>query len=311
MTAFRIGVMFDRSWDPAGLPAFAREAEALGADDLWVVEDLGWNGGVSAAAVALGATERLRVGIGIAPAPLRSPALLAMEVATLARVFPGRLVAGIGHGVREWMRQAGVAPRSPLALLEEALTAVRGLLRGERVTVDGRELRLDGVRLVHPPAKDAVPPVIAGVVSPKSLELAGRAAQGTLVAEGHGPRDLLAVRAAAERGGAGADHTVTVFTFLGVGAAAAPALREAVAGHAQWLGRDEAATFAAGGTAAEAAAALHALGDAGAHTVVLRICGPEPLTQLRDVMTALGSDATAPLVPQSSAGRATAPAGRS
>ncbi|MFD5081937.1 LLM class flavin-dependent oxidoreductase [Kitasatospora sp. NPDC058406] len=289
MTAFRIGVMYDRSWDPAGLPAFAREVEALGVDDLWVVEDLGWNGGISAAAVALGATERLRVGIGIAPAPLRSPALLAMEVATLARVFPGRLVAGIGHGAREWMQQVGVAPRSPLALLEETLNTVRGLLRGERVTVDGRELRIDGVELVHPPAKDAVPPVIAGVVSPKSLELAGRAAQGTLVAEGHGPADLRAVRAAAERGGAGADYTITAFTFVGVGGAAAPALRDAVAGHAQWLGREESATFAAGGTAAEATAALRTLADAGAQTVVVRICGPEPLAQLREVMAALGS----------------------
>ncbi|MFC5668196.1 LLM class flavin-dependent oxidoreductase [Kitasatospora misakiensis] len=287
MTPFRIGVMYDRSWDPAGLPDFAREVEALGVDDLWVVEDLGWNGGISAAAVALGATRRLRVGLGIAPAPLRSPALLAMEVATLARVFPGRLVAGIGHGVREWMRQAGVAPRSPLSLLEETLTAVRGLLRGERVTVEGRELRLDGVELVHPPAKDDVPPVIAGVVSPKSLELAGRAAQGTLVAEGHGPEDLRAVRAAAERGGAAADHTLTVLTFLGLGEAAAPALKEAVAGHAQWMGRDESSTYAAGGTAAQAAAALHTLADAGAQTVVVRICGPEPLHQLRELVTAL------------------------
>jgi alkanesulfonate monooxygenase SsuD/methylene tetrahydromethanopterin reductase-like flavin-dependent oxidoreductase (luciferase family) len=287
MTALRIGVMYDRSWDPAGLPAFAREVEVLGVDDLWVVEDLGWNGGISAAAIALGATERLRVGLGIAPAPLRSPALLAMEIATLARVFPGRLVAGVGHGVQEWMRQVGVAPRSPLALLEETLTALRALLGGERVTVAGRELRLDGVELVHPPTKDAVPPVIAGVVSPKSLELAGRAAQGTLVAEGHGPADLRAARAAAERGGAGPDHTLTVFTFVGVGDAAAPALREAVAGHAQWLGRDVSETFAAGGTPAEAAAALHALGDAGAQTVVIRVCGPEPFTQLHAVLTAL------------------------
>ncbi len=279
--------MYDRAWDPAGLPAFAREVEALGVDDLWVVEDLGWNGGISAAAVALGATERLRVGLGIAPAPLRSPALLAMEIATLARVFPGRLVAGVGHGVREWMRQVGVAPRSPLALLEETLGALRGLLRGERVTVDGRELRIDGVELVHPPAKDAAPQVIAGVVSPKSLELAGRAAQGTLVAEGHGPQDLRAARAAAERGGADGDHTITVFTFLGLGEAAAPALREAVRGHAEWLGRDVSETFAAGGTPEEAATAIRSLGDAGAETVVVRVCGPEPLAQLREVMGAL------------------------
>jgi alkanesulfonate monooxygenase SsuD/methylene tetrahydromethanopterin reductase-like flavin-dependent oxidoreductase (luciferase family) len=286
MTDPRIGVMFDRSWDPAGLPAFAREVERLGADDLWVVEDLGWNGGISAAAVALGATERLRVGLGIAPAPLRSPALLAMEVATLARVHPGRFVAGIGHGVREWMQQLGVAPRSPLALLEETLTAVRALLRGEEVSLDGRELRLDGVRLVHPPAPEAVPPVIAGVVSPKSLELAGRAAQGTLVAEGHGPDDLRNVRAAAERGGAASDHALTVFAFLGVGEAAAPALREAVAGHAGWLGRRPEDTFSVSGSAAEASASVDALAAAGAGTVVLRPCGPDPLAQVEAVLSA-------------------------
>lgn len=98
MTNLRIGVMYDRDWAPEGLPGFARQAEALGVDDLWVVEDLGWNGGVSAAAVALGATERLRVGIGITPAPLRSPALLAMELATLARVFPGGSWPGSSTG---------------------------------------------------------------------------------------------------------------------------------------------------------------------------------------------------------------------
>jgi alkanesulfonate monooxygenase SsuD/methylene tetrahydromethanopterin reductase-like flavin-dependent oxidoreductase (luciferase family) len=140
-------------------------------DDLWVVEDLGWNGGISAASLALGATQRLRVGIGIMPAPLRSPALLAMELATLARVFLGRLVAGIGHGVPEWMASVGVAARSPLALLEETISSVRALLRGERVELEGREVRLADIQLVHPPVEP--PPVVAGVVRPRSLELSG------------------------------------------------------------------------------------------------------------------------------------------
>ncbi|MBF9070294.1 LLM class flavin-dependent oxidoreductase [Streptacidiphilus fuscans] len=299
MTDLRIGVMFDRAWDPAGLAAFAREVEALGVDDLWVVEDLGWNGGMTAAAVALGATERIRVGLGIAPAPLRSPALLAMEIATLARAFPGRFTAGIGHGVREWMRQVGVAPRSPLSLLEETVTAVRGLLRGERVTVDGRELRMDGVQLVHPPAPDAVPPVLAGVVSPKSLELAGRVADGTLVVEGMGPDDLRTARALAERGGAGPDHQLTVLAFLGVGTApeapeasrdgrdAALALERVVAEHAAWLGRPVEQTFSLSGTPAEAASAARALGAAGAGTVVLRPVGPDPLGQVAAVLKEL------------------------
>ncbi|WP_143676126.1 LLM class flavin-dependent oxidoreductase, partial [Streptomyces milbemycinicus] len=149
----RIGVMFDRDRKPEELSAFARAVEEYGADDLWVVEDLGWAGAISSATLALAATERLRVGIGIAPAPLRSPALLAMELAMVARVFPGRFIAGVGHGVPEWMAQVGAASPTPLALLEETITVVRTLLRGETATLDGRAVHIDGVTLVHPPAE--------------------------------------------------------------------------------------------------------------------------------------------------------------
>ncbi|WP_309053933.1 LLM class flavin-dependent oxidoreductase [Streptomyces sp.] len=287
MTNLRIGVMYDRDWVPEELPAFARRAEALGADDLWVVEDLRWNGGVSAAAVALGATERLRVGIGIAPAPLRSPALLAMELATLARVFPGRLVAGIGHGVREWMEQVGVAPRSPLALLEETITSVRALLHGERVTVDGREVRIDGIELVHPPAEP--PPLVAGVVRPRSLELSGRVADGTLIAEGHGPRDLEHIRALLAKGGAGDGHTLNVFAFACVGddpEEVARTLHPHTEGHGAWLGRPQEEVFTVSGDAAGAAARIDALRESGADTVVLRFVGAEPLRQLEAVLEA-------------------------
>lgn len=292
MTNVRIGVMYDRDWAPEGLPGFARDVEALGVDDLWVVEDLGWNGGISAASLALGATERLRVGIGIMPAPLRSPALLAMELATLARVFPGRLVAGIGHGVPEWMASVGVAARSPLALLEETINAVRALLRGERVELEGREVRLAGIQLVHPPAEP--PPVVAGVVRPRSLELSGRVADGTVIAEGHGPRDVESARALIDKGGASSDHTLTVLAFCCVADDAdqvARALRPCVEGHGAWLGRPPEQVFTVSGTAEEAAERVRELEVAGAGTVVLRMVGPEPVRQLGTVLEALGRPA--------------------
>lgn len=283
----RTGVIYDRDWAPEGLPGFAREAEELGVDDLWVVEDLGWNGGISAAAMALGATRRLRVGIGIMPAPLRSPALLAMELATLTRTYPGRLVAGIGHGVPEWMAMAGVSARSPLALLEETIVSVRALLRGERVDLRGREVHLDGVQLIHPPAEP--PPVVAGVVRPRSLELSVRVADGTLIAEGHGPRDVAHVRALArERGKAG--HDVTVFAFCGVGddtEKVAHRLGPVTEAQGAWLGRPAASVFTASGGAAQAAVGVRQLASAGADTVVLRVIGPEPLRQLAGVLGAL------------------------
>ncbi|MEV7236578.1 LLM class flavin-dependent oxidoreductase [Streptomyces sp. NPDC051020] len=288
MTIVRIGVMYDRDWAPEALPGFAREVEALGVDDLWVVEDLGWNGGVAAAAVALGATKRLRVGIGITPAPLRSPALLAMELATLARVFPGRLVAGIGHGVPEWMASVGVAARSPLALLEETINAVRALLRGELVELKGREVRLDGIQLVHPPVEP--PPVIAGVVRPRSLELSGRVADGTLIAEGHGPHDVESARALIHKGGASAAHSLTVLAFCCVGDDAeqvAQILRPSVEGHGAWLGRPPEQVFTVSGSAADAAERVRELAAVGAGTVVLRMVGPEPVRQLGTVLGAL------------------------
>ncbi|WP_042402837.1 LLM class flavin-dependent oxidoreductase [Streptacidiphilus carbonis] len=283
MTTHRIGVMYDRDWAPEGLLPFARDVEALGVDDLWVVEDLGWTGSIASASAALAVTERLRVGIGITPAPLRSPALLAMELAAVARMFPGRLTAGVGHGVREWMEQVGVAPRSPLALLEETLQAVQGLLRGEEVTVRGREVSLDGVRLVHPPA--VLPQLLAGVVRPRSLELAGRVADGAIIAEGHGPDDLSAAmqHMLKARDAKAARPNLTVFAFLCVDddpqrlrGTVGPALD----GHAAWLGRAPEDVFAAAGPAPTAATRVRELWAAGADTVVLRAVGPEPFRQI-------------------------------
>ncbi|MEU4419468.1 LLM class flavin-dependent oxidoreductase [Actinoplanes sp. NPDC024001] len=285
----RIGVMFDRDISPEELPGFARALELAGADDLWVVEDLGWNGGVSAAAIALAATSRLRVGIGIAPAPLRSPALYAMEIATLARVHPGRVVAGLGHGVAEWMRQVGVAPKSALAMLEETVTAVRRLLRGETVSVDGREIHLDGIRLVHPPR--VVPPVVTGVVRPRSLELSGRSADGTILVEGLSPAQLTESIGHIRRGGAAEDHEVIGFTFLHIdddAERAAATSREALAGQAGFLGVSPEEVFALVGPASEVPAKVRTLTDAGVNTVVLRPFGPDPLGQVRAALTALG-----------------------
>src|SRR3712207_6924974 len=47
------------------------------------------------------------------PVPLRNVALTAMELATLGRLFPGRIRGGVGHGVQEWMAQVGARVESP------------------------------------------------------------------------------------------------------------------------------------------------------------------------------------------------------
>lgn len=229
MTA--LGLMFQREYPPEHLPDFTRRVEALRLDELWVVEDCFYAGGIAQAAAALCHSSTLRVGIGILPAVARNPAFTALELASLARLAPGRLLAGIGHGVTEWMAQIGALPPSQLAALEEAALAVRAILRGENYSVQGKWAHLRDVQLVHPPS--VAPPVLLGVRGAKSLELSGRAADGTILAEGASPsyvrraRERIAAgRAAAGRGEA---HAVTVYMHWAMGDDAEPRVRERLA----------------------------------------------------------------------------------
>jgi 5,10-methylenetetrahydromethanopterin reductase len=207
MPSPRLGLMFYRSHPPEWLPDFSRMVEAAGLDEVWVVEDAFFNGGISAASVALSVTDRITVGIGIIPAVVRNPAYTAMEIATLARIFPGRLQVGIGHGVADWIRQVGEFPRSQLGALEETAVAVRNLLHGREVSLDGSHVHLEKVRLVHPPE---VPPGIwLGVTGPKSLALSGRIADGTILVELTGPT---LIRKNREMIGGDGGHEIALFS---------------------------------------------------------------------------------------------------
>ena len=171
----RLGVIFRPDFHPHGLRDVAAAAEAAGVDELWLWEDCFQQGGIAQVAVALASTERLKVGIGLIPAPLRNVTAAAMEFATLDAMFPGRTRVAVGHGVQSWMRQAGAAVDSPLTLLREYVTALRALLRGEEVTADGRYVRLSKVRLDFPSASPY--PILIGGTGPKTLRLADEAAR--------------------------------------------------------------------------------------------------------------------------------------
>jgi 5,10-methylenetetrahydromethanopterin reductase len=223
---------------PPDLPAaevmpYARQAERLGFGQLWVVEDCFLRGGIAQAAAVLAVTSSIRVGVGILPAGARNPAFAAMELASLAELFPGRVLVGLGHGMPGWMRQVGAWPASPLTLLTESLDAIRALLHGERVTMAGRHVQLDGVQLAH--RIEVVPPVLAGVRGPKSLQLSGRHADGTILAEPLTPEYLAASR---ESLAAPAAHLIVGYTVAAVHDDPARARDQARAG-LQWVGEPD------------------------------------------------------------------------
>lgn len=215
----RLGAMLKREVPPADLIAHARRHES-NFDELWIVEDLPFAGGISQATAVLASTESVTVGHGIAPAPFRHPAALAMEWATLAEMFPGRFVGGLGHGVQSWMDDLGLKPRSPLTLLDETHDALTRLLDGQTVSSDGEYVQLRDVRLEFPPAQ--APQVSLGVTGPRSLELSGAIAAGTVLSEGHGPAEIRTARELIAKGAARAGrdaeaHHVTVFASFHVG----------------------------------------------------------------------------------------------
>jgi alkanesulfonate monooxygenase SsuD/methylene tetrahydromethanopterin reductase-like flavin-dependent oxidoreductase (luciferase family) len=159
--------------------------EHLGYDALWVIEDCFLSGGLTMAATALAVTSRISVGIGLLPATVRNPAILAMELATLARMHPGRFEAALGHGVREWMQQIGALPPRRLGALSETVQTIKGLLSGDTVTTTGDHVHLSSVALEAPVTH--IPPVLIGTTGPKGLALAGRVADGALLPEGCSP----------------------------------------------------------------------------------------------------------------------------
>ncbi|HZD78816.1 MAG TPA: LLM class flavin-dependent oxidoreductase [Actinomycetota bacterium] len=162
--------------------SMARAAEEVGFDSVWVGDHLLYRGGdgrsergpweawtlLSALAAA---TERVRLGPLVACLAFHPPAVLAKAAATVAEVSVGRFVLGVGSGWNEAEFLAfGIPFDHRVDRFEEAFHVVRGLLAGERVSLDGRyhEVR-DAVLLPSPVHR---PSLVLGSSGPRMLSIA-------------------------------------------------------------------------------------------------------------------------------------------
>ncbi|MGW0246276.1 LLM class flavin-dependent oxidoreductase [Nocardia goodfellowii] len=271
---------------PERLAEVADAAEDSGLDELWVWEDCFFSGSAVSAATILARTERVRVGIGVMPVPLRNVALTAMEVAALARLHPGRVTPGFGHGVQEWMGQVGARVESPLTLFREQLTALRALLGGEKVTAAGRYVHLDRVALEWPPA--TVPQLVAAATGPKTLRLSGEIADATILTARTSPEQLRAARKLVAEGREKAGRIgppriiANLLTVTGPDAAKRLAATQRANSSAQSVHPAEAG---AAGDAHAIADAVRRWADAGADTVILEpaVDDPDPVGFVRFV----------------------------
>ncbi len=232
------GLVFHPSFPIASLPEYARQAEEMGFDELWLWDDCFLPGAFSAAAIALSATHKIKVCIGLIPVPALNPLFMAMEITSLAGAFPGRFIAGFGHGVEPWMKQIGAADRSSLARLRETVTVVRDLLHGEEVNFDAEFVHMEHVKMQQLP--DVIPPLYIGAMREKSLALAGSLADGTLFTSMSSPTYTRLALGHIQTGMQKADktdHRVVGFVDVKVNEAGAPAraaTRHSLAARLPW-----------------------------------------------------------------------------
>ena len=278
MTTPTLGLCFVPTTPPERLRHLAETVEAAGLDELWVWEDCFKQSGIAAAAAALAWTSRITVGIGLLPVPLRNVALTAMELATLQRMFPGRLVAGVGHGVQSWMGQVGARVASPLTLLREYTVALRALLAGETVTARGRYVSLDAVALDWPPREPA--PLMVGGSGPRSVDLTAEVGDGTLLAGAltEAEIDDACRRVRAVRG---PGHPVVATHLVSTG----PGAHERLAAEVPRWGKEPDGVGVAG-DADTVAASIRRLAASGATSVVVQPTQDEP--DLDALITFLG-----------------------
>ncbi|MBI2321150.1 MAG: LLM class flavin-dependent oxidoreductase [Chloroflexi bacterium] len=135
-----------------------------------------------AMAVAATHSERVLLGTSVTEPLRRHPATLAQAFLTLDHLSKGRAILGIGAGEAENVVPYGLDFRHQASKLEEALAIIRLLWEhDEPVDFDGRFWTLRGAVLGLGPYRPGVyPPIYVAAVGTRTLEIAGRYADGWL-----------------------------------------------------------------------------------------------------------------------------------
>jgi alkanesulfonate monooxygenase SsuD/methylene tetrahydromethanopterin reductase-like flavin-dependent oxidoreductase (luciferase family) len=153
----------ERGWDMA----FFSETFALMRDSVTALAAFA----VGSSRVTLGCTQVVR---------LRSPVTMAQTLASLDELSEGRIVLCPGACARMHAERHGLPPLDPPLALREWIDAMRLLLTGERISYQGRIVKLDNVGLGWKPIRRQVPLWVAAT-SATGLRTAGAIADGVLL----------------------------------------------------------------------------------------------------------------------------------
>lgn len=168
---------------------FARSAEGIGLDSLWLVDHFyyepyldflehgyelpgefqGVRGGAwecwSLLAAVACATDRVALGTMVTNTAFRNPGLLANMAETVDSLSDGRLTLGLGAGdFRSEHTFHGYPWERRVSRFEEALQIIAPMLRGERVTATGEFYEVQEAELLPKGPRPEGPPIMIGTM---------------------------------------------------------------------------------------------------------------------------------------------------
>jgi probable F420-dependent oxidoreductase len=160
-------------------PELVRAADRFGYTDGWSYESFSSDAFAPIAAAAM-LSEKMRFGCAIIPVFTRPAPLIAMSAVTTNELAGGRFILGLGIStpniVQNWM---GVPFNKPVTQMRETVEALRAIFRGEKVTMAGAKVKMNGFRLdaaiTHPPKS------YIGAQGAQMLRLAGELGDGVIV----------------------------------------------------------------------------------------------------------------------------------
>jgi len=162
-------------------------ADQLGFGCAWLVEHHFMRGysHSSKPEILLGAaaqrTQRLRLGLGVIPAPYHHPIHSAESVAMLDVLSSGRLEVGLGRGFSPREYQAfGVEMQHSRTLTQETLDILRLSFTRQPVNYQGQQLHLENLDILPHVVQQPHPPLWSAAVSPQSFEWSAQQGLGVL-----------------------------------------------------------------------------------------------------------------------------------
>ena len=160
-----------------------KKIEGLGYNSAWVTETRLARDAFSVLGAFAAVTSRVQLCTGIVNSWTRGPALMAMTLATLDEMAPGRVDLRPGAYWDPLAWKQGIDRKKPVTQMREYLVAVRRLLNLETVTHEGEFVKLRDISLDlgHGVRRPRPVKLYIGPTGPVMTELAGEIADGAIL----------------------------------------------------------------------------------------------------------------------------------